>query len=71
MLPPRSTSELTHLLGQIGWTRGELARRLGVSDSAVQGWATGRREAPENLLAWLRDVASQMAEAGAQPPDWR
>lgn len=44
-------------LAAIGWTRPELARRLGVDTSTVANWVHGRYRTPPDVLAWLMRLA--------------
>lgn len=44
-------------LAAIGWTRPELARRLGVNTSTVANWVKGRHRTPPDVLDWLDAVA--------------
>lgn len=39
-----------------GWTRGELAERLGVSRSAISHWESGARRPPLDMLARILDA---------------
>lgn len=59
------------LLARIGWTAGELARRLDVARDTAGDWVRGRRAPPPHVLTWLADVAQGVEGAGEQPPDWR
>lgn len=42
-----------------GWTSGELAARLGVADSTVRGWETGRSVSEDNIRAMERLFGTQ------------
>jgi len=54
---------LAHLLARIGWTAGELGRRLGISHQHAHRLVTGRNangnrlEPPLGLVEWLERVA--------------
>lgn len=63
--------EMAALLQRIGWTGGELARRLNTRDITVSRWLNGRREIPDNLAEWLQQVADQLDKAPPLPRDWR
>jgi ribosome-binding protein aMBF1 (putative translation factor) len=51
----------------IGWSKCELARRIGYSENAVRTWELGRRP-PEWLMPWLEDVVSAIEARPA--PIW-
>jgi transcriptional regulator with XRE-family HTH domain len=61
---------LAALLARIGWSTGELAARLDVSPDAARHWASGRREPPPSVLAWLEDIADAVASVAQLPPGW-
>jgi transcriptional regulator with XRE-family HTH domain len=61
---------LATLLAHIGWTTGELARRLGVTDGTVRNWVTGRRSPSPSVLLWLADIADAMDRAQPLPDGW-
>lgn len=42
----------------LGWSRSELARRVGMSEAAVRKWEDGRAPPPPWLLPWLETLAS-------------
>jgi hypothetical protein len=48
---------LAAMLARIGWTTGELARRVGVAESTTRSWASGRRACPQSVLFWVGAVA--------------
>ena len=52
-----------------GWKTGELARRLGVGDSTVRGWESGRNVGEENLDALERLFRLQAPGRDAATPD--
>lgn len=63
--------EMSEVLRQIGWTAGELARRLSVREDTVRGWLNSRRGVPLNLERWLRQVRDTVNTAPRLPDDWR
>ena len=63
--------EMSATLKAIGWTGGELARRLGVREDTVRGWLIGRREIPPNLERWLHQVRESRATAPILPAGWQ
>lgn len=46
-------NDLKIALDRIGWTGGELARRIGVSRNTVSGWTTGKHPIPKLLVEYL------------------
>lgn len=61
----------THLLlMDIGWSRSELARRLGVAYRTVEGWAMGTIETPRNVQAWL-EILAKVHRLYPEPEDWK
>ena len=67
---PAPMTPLPTMLGHIGWTTGELARRLGVTDGTVRNWVTGRRSPSPSVLLWLADIAAVMDRAQPLPDGW-
>lgn len=53
---------------RLGWSRPYLARRLGVRESSVLHWETGRTAIPDRLAAWMlvhvaaHDMAPELPE---------
>jgi plasmid maintenance system antidote protein VapI len=64
-------AEMDALLKQIGWSVQTLAQRLGVRTSTIGDWLNGRRNIPDNLADWLRQVARALDQAPALPEGWR
>ena len=48
---------LSAALTALGWSQRELARQLGVAESSVRQWMTGKSRMREELAAWLLDLA--------------
>ena len=63
--------EMRKLLEEIGWGSNELARRLGVNHRSVRDMLSGRRAIPDNLAAWLHEVAAALRAARPLPENWR
>jgi hypothetical protein len=57
-------------LSRIGWTTGELSRRLRIAPETTTHWASGRRAPPPAVLAWLERVARAVEGVGPPPEDW-
>lgn len=67
MLPPMLPHDrLNELLRDLGWTHGELHRRLGSAKASVKQWSNGKRHIPDKLLDWLQLHAD--ARAGIAVP---
>ena len=64
-LPP---SAFQTLLNAVGWSRVELARRLGLSASTVDGWCRDRTPDPA-VEVWLRKLLAWQ-ERNARPVGW-
>ena len=62
---------LVECLTILGWPRAELGRRLGVSESSVRMWVSGRREIPPALAAWIEERARRALEGPQQPEGWQ
>jgi transcriptional regulator with XRE-family HTH domain len=61
---------LATLLARIGWTTGELARRLDIPPDTTSRWARGTRTPPPDVLTWLAEVADAVASVDSQPAGW-
>jgi len=61
--------EFRDCLQAIGWTQRGLADLLGVHETRVRRWATGRIEIPGNVAAWLGELA-QAHVAASLPEGW-
>lgn len=55
---PMKAPRLLWCLEVIGWSRGELARRLDVSETTAKTFVNGKRNIPANLAIWLETLAS-------------
>ena len=60
-------ADLSAALAALGWSQRELARQLGVAESSVRQWLTGKSRMRPDLLAWLLDLARYHAEHPAPP----
>ena len=54
--------DLSAALISLGWSQRELARQLGVAESSVRQWLTGKSRMRPALAAWLLDLARYHAE---------
>ena len=55
----------------IGWSRNELAQRLGMhSDRAVRRWSFGQNPIPPGIAAWLMLVARTLEDL-PPPTNWQ
>lgn len=63
--------EMAEALKAIGWTSGELARRLDIRADTVQSWLIGRRPIPPNVERWLHQVRASLSTAPQWPDGWR
>jgi hypothetical protein len=55
---PMKHQRLEWCLQVIGWSRGELARRLDVSETTAKTLVNGKRNIPANIAVWLETLAS-------------
>lgn len=47
-------ADLRSALTTLGWTQGDLSRRLGVHRNTANEWAQGKRAVPEYVSEYLR-----------------
>jgi transcriptional regulator with XRE-family HTH domain len=62
--------DLDGLISDMGWSRYEVARRLGCSEQLVRYWITGRTPAPASVLRWLASLVAAIERLPA-PENWR
>jgi plasmid maintenance system antidote protein VapI len=55
-------NELSEVLATIGWTAGELQRRLGIRGDTVRQWLSGRRPIPDNVATWLIRLRDKISD---------
>ena len=53
-----------------GWTQRQLADYLGVTNVAVNHWATGKEPVPVKRLAQLREVINYVPQVGTGSEGW-
>ena len=58
-------------LDTLGWSSQQLARHLGIRETAVRQWQNGRREVPAAVLDWLEDRARRLSNAPDLPEGWK
>ena len=66
--PPMTAYEFGKALRVIRWSPSEAAGQLNLADSTIRKMATGHAKVPEDIAAWLRDYASELAEVHARHP---
>jgi DNA-binding transcriptional regulator YiaG len=64
-------NEMAAILKRLGWSNGELARRLNVREMSVSQWINGRRGIPDNLAEWLVEMVDHMDRAPPLPRGWK
>jgi ribosome-binding protein aMBF1 (putative translation factor) len=62
-------TRLRECLDLIGWSQRALADTLGLHETRVRRWATGRYPVPDNVAAWLERLAKAHA-AHPLPDGW-
>lgn len=67
---PMSAARFRYCLAVIGWTAGELSRRLLMDEASVRQMARSARPVPDPLAAWLERVA-QLVLSDPAPAGWR
>ena len=68
--PPLDSSDrMPWLIAMIGWSAGELARRLDIAPETARQWVVGRSRVPPAARAWLEDLAAYHLAHG-KPPGW-
>lgn len=55
---------------RLGWSRPHLAKRLGVLESSVLHWETGRSIVPERLADWMQAHVTLHDTVSELPEDW-
>jgi transcriptional regulator with XRE-family HTH domain len=66
---PLSSAHLAWQLDMIGWSDGELARRLNVAPTKVSKWRRGKSNIPNQVALWLETLA-QMVTSIPNPIGW-
>lgn len=61
--------EFSDALQAIGWTQRGLAGYLGITDTIVRRWASGRVPIPGNVAAWLATLGDVHARTRL-PEGW-
>jgi hypothetical protein len=55
---PMQGPRLDWCLEVVGWTRGELRRRLKLGDNTVKEWLSGKRNIPTPVAIWMETLAA-------------
>jgi hypothetical protein len=66
---PISCEHIEWCLEVLGWSHGELARRLDVNPNKVSKWIGGKSHMPNRVAVWLEMLARVM-HAMPVPPLW-
>lgn len=65
---PMLNLEFAKAVETIGWSQSLLAERLGQLPVTVRKWSTGRAPVPDDVAAWLRPLAAEVAEVHKRHP---
>jgi transcriptional regulator with XRE-family HTH domain len=55
---PMTAERLRWCMAAVGWSRGELARRLNINESTVAHMVQGKRFIPNRIAIWLDTLAN-------------
>lgn len=66
---PMRPERLTWCLDVLGWTRGELARRLCISETTAAQMTKGTRNIPHRVAVWI-DTLTRIMLALPEPIFW-
>jgi len=58
---------LFEVLAELGWSSGELGRRLQIAERSVRRWLSGQQDIPDRVGDWLEALMKHM-QAGPPPP---
>ncbi|WP_419900756.1 hypothetical protein [Roseomonas sp. USHLN139] len=65
---PMDAYEFGKALRVIRWSPGEAAGQLNLADSTIRKMASGNAKVPDDIAAWLRAYASELAGVHARHP---
>lgn len=68
--PGSDASRLRAALDALGWTRADLAGRLGIREDSVRKMTMGRQAVAAGLLPWIEAAAAYLT-AEPLPPGWQ
>ena len=63
-------AEFRNALALLRWSQRGLAEALDTHPTTVRRWATGTQPIPDNVAAWLTDLATYAAQRRL-PAGWR
>lgn len=63
-------NEFRECLALLRWSQRGLADILGIHDTAVRRWASGKNEIPENVSAWLKIITANI-KVMPLPENWK
>jgi ribosome-binding protein aMBF1 (putative translation factor) len=68
---PYDAERLAIACDELGWSSGELARRLNIREDSVRQYISGKRNIPDGLGVWL-DACVEIARTMPKHPEgWR
>lgn len=67
---PMTAERLRWCMHALGWSQGELSRRLGVRESTPAQWASGKKFIPHRVAVWLEGLVRVILTAPALPDGW-
>jgi ribosome-binding protein aMBF1 (putative translation factor) len=68
---PYPRERLVWACATLGWSIGELARRLNIREDTARQMAMGRRNIPDDLGHWLEACVAIAETMPTQPEGWR
>ena len=68
---PMTPERMRWCMSTIGWSRGQLRRRIHAGDSALGRILTSKRRVPDRLAIWLEYLVKRTLSSFRGWPDWR